>query len=80
MPSAGAEAFGMKMVSVDRRAMPAAPLPVTQGLMILMDGRTRHAAQALLDGAALTGQRTAAVAALGSRSGISPRPASRASA
>jgi ornithine cyclodeaminase/alanine dehydrogenase-like protein (mu-crystallin family) len=70
MPSASAGAFGMKMVSV-APGNAGSPLPVTQGLMILMDGRT-GTPLALLDGAALTGQRTAAVAALAIRHLVAP--------
>lgn len=63
MPVIAEEAFGVKMVSVVP-SNATRDLPVVNGLMILSDGVT-GAPLAVLSAAALTGQRTGAVGALG---------------
>ncbi|MDA8296452.1 MAG: ornithine cyclodeaminase family protein [Actinomycetota bacterium] len=63
MPAAGARLGGVKVVALpDHRRPPPAPLPGVQGLYVLFDNDTL-APVALLDAAALTELRTAAVSA-----------------
>jgi ornithine cyclodeaminase len=62
MPAVGAGHIGVKLVSVVP-GNAGTPLPVTSGLMVLLDGKTGQPL-ALLDAAVLTARRTGAVGAL----------------
>jgi ornithine cyclodeaminase/alanine dehydrogenase-like protein (mu-crystallin family) len=65
MPAASADGVGVKVVTV-APANPARGLPLISGLYLLLDAETLRPA-ALVDGAAVTNVRTAAVSALATR-------------